>query len=342
MGSSNPSRFLADTSGDFGLSLKRYWGNVVEAYRDEVILFNPTAPSIAVKTVDAGKEHQFLMMADTPEAENHTPGQELLGQQYEVQDGSITVDDILVAHHDIPLDQYLLSHFEVAPQLGVKDGQKLAREYDQRLMNLAVLAARTAGVTKNGLTVHNGGNRIKDVAADVATKYPVTAAGAQAFRANAAYAAQLMDEDNTPEEGRTMYITPYIRRVLGMDPTIFDVRYTPGTPNSLNKRAIGELEGFTVVVAKNRIPTTNVVKYTGTLTKYNGDFRCAGTGEPVAVILCGARQGQAALGLVKVAGPTSIMQADERRNTMFIKSQMLMGAGKLHVWNAATIEVATA
>lgn len=340
MSSSNAQRFLADSTGDFGLSLKQYWGGVAEAFRDSSVIFNGGPEVIASKTITQGKTHQFMMMADTPEPENHTPGDELLGQQYEVQDGTITVDDILVAHHDIPLDQFLLSHFDIVGPLAVKDGQRLARTYDQRAFNLAINAARSTAVTKNGLSVHNGGNRVERVANTAALAYPVSSTGAQNFRADAAELAQLMDEDFVPEEGRYLFITPYIRRVLGMDSTIFDRDFTREPSNSLNTRAIGELEGFMVVVAKGRIPTTNVTSHAGVLTKYNGDFRVAGaTGEPVALALCGAQQGSAAIGVARVMGPQSKMVPDDRRNTMFIKSQMLVGLGQLHPWCAGVIEV---
>jgi hypothetical protein len=340
MSSSNPSRFL-DGSSDWSLSLTQFWGGCVEAFRDETILFGGSEPAIDTKVISQGKNHQFLMMADTPDPENHTPGDELLGQQFELQDGTITVDDILVAHHDVPLDQMLLSPVDIVAKLSRKVGEKLAREYDQRMFNLAVTAARTAGVTKNGLNVHNGGNRVEAVnGSGVAAAFPVSSAGAIAFRAKVAELAQSLDEDFVPEGGRNLYITPYIRRVLGQDTTIFDRDYTRNPRNDLNSRTIGEMEGFNVIVAKGRIPSTNITKYTGTPAKYNVDARFNGaTGEPVAIALCGATQGMAALGVVQAMGIMSKMKEDDRRNTLFVKGQMYIGAGVLHPWCAGSIEV---
>lgn len=342
MSNSNPSRFLADATGDFGLTVKAYWGSVVEAFRDESILFDDALGILDKKTVTGTNSHQFLMMADLPQSEEHTPGTELLGQQFEVQDGTITVDTILTSHADVPLDQMLQSHFDIAGKLGPKQGARLARDYDARIFNLGLNTARGTAAYKNGLLVHNGGNVVRDVnATSLAAEYPVTSVGALLFRDRVAELAQLMDEDFVPEDGRILLITPYIRRVLSADPTIYDVRYGQNSnENNLNKRAIGELEGFKVVVAKGRIPSTNISSYTQ--SKYNVNALHAGTGVPAALAFCSARAGSAAMGVVTLQGINTVMVPDERRNTMFIKSQMLIGAGQLHPWCAGSIEVASA
>lgn len=349
MSASNPSRFLATSTLDYGLSLQMFWGSLTEAYRDEVVLFAGGDPAIQFHDIAQGRSHQFLMLSETPAPDVHTPGTELLGQQFEMQDGTVTVDDILVSHHDVPLDQWKLSHVDIIGPLGAKAGRKIGRELDQRAFYTAINAARTAAVTKNGLSIHNGGNRVSTTgtgASTVATIYPDTAAGALAFRASVATLAQQMDEDFVPETGRRLYITPYIRKILGKDSTIFDTRYSPNNPNNLDSRVIGLMEGFTVIVAKGRIPTTNVQTYTGVHTKYNGNFSAgsaaAGAYEPCAVALCGANEGQAAIGVASAMGISPDMMEDKRRNTMFLKAQAMIGMGAMHVWNAGVIEVSAA
>jgi hypothetical protein len=281
------------------------------------------------------------MLADTPDAEDHVPGNVLMGQEYAVGDGTIAIDGYVVAHHDVPMDQILTSHFDIVGKLGMKMGQKLAQNYDKKLFNLAVNAARTASRTHTatGLNIHNGGNRVESVhASGVGSAFPVTSAGAIAYRNKAEELAQAMDEDNVPESGRYLYITPYIRRVLNQDTSIFDTDYTRGVRNEFNKRIIGELAGFNVVVAKNRIPSTNITGYDK--TKYNGDYRYNGaTGEPAGIALCGASQEMAAIGVARVQSIIPKMKEDERRSTMFMKASILMGADVLHPWCAGTIEV---
>lgn len=346
MGGSNPSRFLIDGSDDYGLSrLKAFNDGLVEAFRDTSVLYGGTGPKvIAEKNIMSGRSHQFLMLADTPEAEIHTPGDELLGQAFAIEDGTITCDDILAAHHDIPEDQEALSDVSMINALGKKAGGRLARQYDQRAFYVGLNAARTSGVTKAGLSVHNGGNRVTRVnASGVTTAYAVSATGAQNFRADVAQLAQLMDEDYVPESGRYLFITPYIRRVLGQDTTIFDSRYNAVRDNDINERRIGKIEGFEVIVAKGRMPTTNVTSYTGVHTKYNGDFRNAGTfGEPVALALCGASDASAAIGAVRRWGITPTVENDNRRGTVFVKAKMLAGLGVLHPWCAGEIAVPAA
>lgn len=343
MSASNAIRFLQNDAGtdQNGLNLKTYWGSLVEAFRDESVLFNDQYNVVAKKNITGTNSAQFLMLADTPDAEDHTPGNELLGQEYAVGDGTVTVDGFVVAHHDVPRDQLLTSHFDIVSALGAKMGKRLARNYDQKLFNLAVNAARTAAVTHTatGLSIHNGGNRVEAVhASGVTSAFAVSSAGAQAFRAKAAELAQAMDEDNVPEGGRHLFITPYIRRVLGQDTTIFSVDFTRNVGNSLNTRTIGVLEGFTVHVAPNRIPATTVTGYSQ--SKYNGDFLYTGaTGEPCAIALCGASDASAAIGVAQVQGIVPEMQDDIRRSTVFMKASILMGAAVLHPWCAGSIEV---
>lgn len=337
MSASNAMRFMADSTGDYGLALKMYMGSLVEAFRDKTYLFD--SPGIMRKNAVGTNQHQFLMLSELPEPESHTPGDELLGQQFEIQDGTITIDDILVSHFDVPLDQIVLSHFSVVNELAPRSALELARSYDQRLTNLVINTARTSSVSKNGLVIHGGGNRVANSGTTLAGRYPDSSTGAQNFRGDAAQLAQLMDEDNVPEEGRVMYIDPYIRRVLGRDSTIFDVRFSPGNPNNLDRRAIGLLEGFTIIPMVGRLPSTVVTQYSQ--SKYNGNFTAANGGLPAAFALSSATSGQAAVGAVTALGINSKMVEDDRRNTTFIKSQMLMGAGQLHPWCAGVIDVTT-
>lgn len=334
---SNPSRFLADSTGDFGLSLKKFWGNVVEAYRSETVLIDNNSPVIAMKNDTGTNSYQFLMLADLPDPEYHTPGSELLGQQFEVQDGTITVDDIEVVHYDVPWDQWIKSHFDMAGTLGTRGGKKIARKMDKRAFQLLVNTARTAAVTKNGLAIHAGGQRITNSAATVATRYPVSSTGAQNFRDDAAALAQGYDDTFVPAGNRKLFITSYIRRVLGKDTTIFDDRFTINQTNSINDRKIGRMEGFDVIPVMDRIPSTNIT--TERFTKYNVNALVAGTGCPVAVAVAGAEEGVAPIGMVTMSSLTPYMAPDERRDTIFIKVKTLYGMGILHPWTAGTIEV---
>jgi len=351
MSSTNAQEFLGS---NYANALKVFYGSAEEAFRNQVILFD-TSPTtvpggtektstlpklISQKNLTEGASGQFEMFSDLPDAEEHTPGDELLGQQFEVKPGTIAIDEKpVVAHVDVPETHLRLSHYDVLQRLGKKLGYSLARAYDKRLFRLSVLAARSAAVTQNGLNIHNGGNRVKSVAASVAAAYAVSSAGAIAYRQAIEQIAQYMDEDDVPEDGRYLMITPYIRRVLNQDSAIFDVRYTPDTPNSFNRRVIGELAGMKVMPVNGRIPTTN---FTSGPTKYQGDFSVAGAyGEPAGLILCDGSDATAAIGSVVATGIVPEMQKDIRRGTVFMKASIHMGADIMHPWRAAVHDICT-
>ena len=342
MSSSNPSRFLNNAAGtEYALAPEEmYMMGVVEAARDEVIVAD--SPAIARKTITSGNSHKFYLMADTPDPEEHTPGDELLGQQFEIDSGNITLDNIVVSHHDIPLDQWKVANFDIVGPLAKKTGSRIARFYDSRLMRKLILTSRLGGSSKNGLNVHNGGNRAFVDAASVAAAFPVNSTGAGAFLDLCHELAESMDNDNLSESGRYMWIDPYIRRVLSKDTGIWDIQYAQNaSSNNLQSRVLGEIAGFKIMVAKNRLPTSNVS--TGP-SKYQGTFQVTtgntAVGRPVAVAVCGGEQGVAPIGVVQFGGIESVMVKDERRNTLFVKSQVLMGADTLHPWTAGVIEVA--
>lgn len=337
MASSNAVRFLSDGSTDFGLSLERdFKGLVLNAFRAKSVLWDNLSSYAEVKMLDDGNSHQFMIGSEVAEGEDHTPGDELLGQTYSFTAGNITLDSILVRHFDVPLDQKVTSHFDVMANLAFKLGTDLAIQYDKRLFKAALIAARTAASSG----YHNGGNTVEVTAATIAAAYAASTTGAEAFRDSVAELAQLMDEDNVPEDGRTLFISPYIRRVLGASDTsgtlipIFD-KDVNSRPNDINTRAIGILEGFNVVVT-NHLPTTNTT--TGP-SNYQVDATVAGAvGGPAAIALC--RSGSdAALGVVQALGLATTIMDDHRRNTTFMKAQTYLGAGTLAPWMAGEIRV---
>jgi len=352
MATSNAARFLTHDSTENDIALAMFWGTVLEAFYAKTILWNSVGPegvggvagpgsAVASKVVDAGSSWEFPIIGNDPTPEYHTPGVELLGQDIVMDKGSITIDDILVAHYDVPLDQTQLSHFDVIAPFARKLGRSLATDFDKKLIITGVKSAQTAAVT----SVHNGGNMVERVAATAAAAWPTTATGAQNFRDDVAQLGQLLDEDSVPEEGRFLLITPYIRRVLGKDTTIFDADLSAQRSNDLNRRVIGLIEGFDILPPTNHMPSTAIA--TGP-SKYQIDATAAGAGEgqPIALALCGAEEGSAGIGYVAgtgKAGPVySHMHYDERRNTTFLKSQMMVGAGVLSPWCAGTIHVDSA
>lgn len=339
MSSSNAVRFLQTGSDEYALALEQSFSNaVVASFRNSTMFYDGNPAVIARKTITSGFSHQFLQFGEDLPPEEHDAGDELLGQQFEIAEGAITLDRPIVKHHDIGEDQIDVSHFDTFAPVGTSIGRSIAIEMDQRIIRAAILSARTAAATKNGLTIHSGGNRVERVAANVATAYPVSSTGAQNFRDDVATLARQMDEDAVPETGRYLCITPYIRQVLSKDTTIFSKDFGAGNPN-INARTIGLLEGFQVLPTSNHIPSTNVV--TGP-TKYQGNFTASGAdGQPVAVALCGAMDGRAAVGMVQLGAMVRRMIFDTRRRTFHMHAKLFAGMGTLHPYCAGEIAVPT-
>ena len=135
--------------------------------------------------------------------------------------------------------------------------------------------------------------------------------------------------------------------------------YTGGSSMSdISSRVIGNLEGFQFVVTNN-LPQIDYTSNTlsgenaavfyesttkGTTGKYqvNCDGAIVATGKPVAVALCSAETGSPAIGMVQASGLQTHMEDDQRRNTKFLKAQLMCGLDFLCPWSAGSINIATA
>ena len=398
MANSSPTRFLTDvaqgnsaTSTD--LALKVFSGIVLEAFREKTVFYDNTGNIMATKVLESGKSAQWPIIGDDSgvKPEYHTPGNEILGQAVTMTEGTVTVDEILVSHLDVPFKDMEISHFDVLAPYATKLGRALAIDMDKKLALIGLQAARTAAVS----AVHNGGKAVlrddgvtgaNGAEADIKVAYPNSSVGSGRFRDDIAELAQKFDEDNVPETGRYLFIPPYIRTILRHEASTYaatstTVNSTTSTiqgqgnpfskdvtsvPGDLNRRILGVLEGFNLIVT-NHMPgqfgTTG--NYTGspvegvasslgttfqaasTPAKYQLNVTGRGTNtanaqgaaKPAALALCGAQEGSAAIGMVQSAGLRSILQDDERRNTKFMKSQMLVGADVLAPWCAGVVGV---
>jgi hypothetical protein len=394
MANSSPVRFLTDPSGAntaTDLALKVFSGIVLEAFREKTVFYDNTGNIMATKVLESGKSAQWPIIGDDSgvKPEYHTPGNEILGQAVTMTEGTVTVDEILVSHLDVPFKDMEISHFDVLAPYATKLGRALAIDMDKKLGLIGLSAARTAAVS----AVHNGGKQIfrddgvsasSGQEADIKVAYPNSSVGSGRFRDDIAELAQKFDEDNVPETGRYLFIPPYIRTILRHEASTYaatsvtsgsstiqgqgnpfskDVTSVPG---DLNRRILGVLEGFNLIVT-NHMPgqfgttgnytnaavqgvassLSTTFQGTSTPTKYRVDVTGRGANtaaaqaasKPAALALCGAQEGSAAIGMVQSAGLRSILQDDERRNTKFMKSQMLVGADVLAPWCAGVVGV---
>lgn len=349
MSAVNAPKFLDTTAGGQELALKMYSGLFHEAWRQAVYLWDDQSGVIERKTVDAGKSWQFLQFADVPDAEEFNPGDEMLGQAYAMTEATLTADVYLVAHKYVGRDQMKISHVDIIPKLSKGNSRKIAQNYDKRMFSIGFQAARAAAVTKNGLTVHNGGNRVtRSGTAAVATAYPASATGAANFRADLRSLAQKMDEDSIPQDNRKLWMTPYMRTVLLYDTTaqVFSSDYVQGDAagNNIATREVKKVEGFTIIdfpnTATNGGPFHDANVTTYTQSKYNANFSIgASNGTPVALALVSGPEGQAAIGVVTFESVQHIVKYFDEKMSWLVASFVLMGASQLEPYCAGSVEV---
>ena len=285
---------------------------------------------------------------------------------------TITCDDFLVNALDVPYSDLNLLHFDVLGPFATKLGRNLARVLDRKIAMLAFKASLEGSQVTNG-DVYSGGFNVNTTgitSAAPATAYPASPQGAYNFRKDLASLCQKFDEDNVPDGSRYLFITPTIKTALrfetnwgGATPQVIAANVMPShfnadtssDPSDVASRVIGNLEGFQIVMTNN-LPdanydataiagSTNIEdKAAFNLSKYQ--LKCDGltvgaatTKKPVAVALCSADTGSPAIGMVQASGLQTYMENDERRNTKFMKAQLMCGLDTLCPWSAGSISI---
>jgi hypothetical protein len=358
------------------LALEVFSGTVLEQFYNSSVFFDRQNQFISTKVLDGGHVAKWPIIGDDLDLYNsldsdvsdngtdyenaadvgpeggikggyHTPGDFITGRKVKMSERTIRCDDVLVAPIDIPFSDLDLSHFDVLTPYAQKLARSLAQDLDRKIATVAYAAATTAGIAG----IYPDGNEVtREVVAGTtpALFYPNSTDGSANFRSDAADLAQAMDEDNVPEEGRFLFISPFIRKILRHEASIFDRDYNNASVvGSMNDRAIGLLEGFQLVVTRNlpgewtgttsgryNLIDTNMAKY-----DFDCDLGSVGDERPAAVALCGASSGTAAVGMVQAAGMRTVIEDDERREVKFCKARMHVGLGVLAPWCAGVINM---
>lgn len=368
MANTNFERALSAWSGSAhtadNMALTVFSGTVVEAFQTASVFYDRSSTFISTKQLNGAISAQWPRMGDDPIASYHTPGVEL-----NVLSGSavsriksdqvvITCDEILANAIDVPFRELALLHYEVLGPYATKLGRNIARILDRKIAILAMKGSVAPLVTN----IHQGGMNVNRTgSAALTTAFKASPEGAYKFRENLNELAKTFDERSVPAEGRFLFITPYIKSVLRFEanfdggspgaltsvPTMASTysRDLSRQPNDVNDRIVGRLEGFNVIVTNN-LPSTDLSNpAAGTedaavanVTKYQGIFTGASTNKrPVAVALCSADTGSPGIGMVQAMGMTSHISPDERRNTQFLKAQIMCGLDVICPWSCGSI-----
>ena len=361
-----------DASDNRGLALKVFSGTVLEAFRAKTVFYDNTGQIMVQKTLSGGHIAQWPVIGDDidltgigtfsdlsspPDGDfldageavaeggllmgYHTPGDFISGRKVKMSEATVRVDDILVAAIDVPFSDLDLSHFDVIRPFATKLGRSLAIDNDKKIATIAMKAAQNAGVTG----VYPGGQQVTRTGnASVAATYVDSDTGSGLFRDDVSELAEAFDNDHVPEDGRYLFISPYILRIMRHEQDVFNRDYNPESlAGNLNERVLGTLEGFKLVLTTHLPTSQTETKFESTdsnLAKYDYDCRGLGAGSKnvAALALCGASEGSAAVGMVQAAGIRTVIQDDERRNVKFMKAQMMVGYDVVAPWCAGAIQ----
>tara|TARA_B110000908_G_scaffold159994_1_gene202758 strand:+ start:187 stop:1149 length:963 start_codon:yes stop_codon:yes gene_type:complete len=242
----------SDNAAASALFLKVFAGEVLTAF-DEVNVMKDLHVS---RTIASGKSASFPVTGKA-NAAYHTVGTPLLGTQtINHNEVVVNIDDVLIADTFIANIDEAKLHFDIRAEYSRLLGMALAKQFDVRLLQLAVLAARASATVSGG----NGGSAITD--ADAKTN------GAS-LAASIFEAAKILDEKDVPENERVAIVKPaqYYNLVQTTDVINRDFGgagvYADGT--------VLKVAGIDIVKSNN-VPSTNVSAVAGEQNTYHGNF----------------------------------------------------------------------
>jgi N4-gp56 family major capsid protein len=234
------------------LFLKVFAGEVLTAF-DETNVMKDLHVS---RTISSGKSAQFPVTGKA-NAAYHTPGTPLLGAQtINHNEVVVNIDDVLIADTFIADIDEAKNHYDVRAEYSRLLGMALAKQFDVRLLQLAVLAARSSATVSGG----NGGSAITD--ADAKTN------GAS-LAASIFEAAKIMDEKDVPENERVAIVKP--AQYYNLVQTTDVINRDWGGAGVYADGTVLRVAGIQIVKSNN-VPSTNVSAVAGENNTYHGDF----------------------------------------------------------------------
>lgn len=136
-----------------------------------------------------------------PNAEYHTPGTEILGQDVKSSEVIIAIDGLLISHVFIADIDEAMSHFDVRGRYSNIMGTKLAQTFDNNIFRELVKTARAASTITSQ---SDSGYVITDANLASSTADTKLAAWVDAIF----NVAQNFDEKGVPSEGRYLALKP--------------------------------------------------------------------------------------------------------------------------------------
>jgi len=248
---------LVNNSGNANdaLFLKVFAGEVLTAFRKATIFEGLHT----VRTISSGKSAQFPIIG-LASTSYHTPGTMLTGSQIKHAEAVVNIDDKLVSQVFLADIDEAKNHYDVRSQYSVEMGNALAYRFDQ---NVAAMIAKAARTATNFNTDLPGGTQINITAA---SKAAIT--GAQ-LATTLFSAAQKMDENNLPSDGRYCVLPPAQYYKLVQETSVINRDW--GGAGAYADGTVLRVAGIDIVMS-NHLPTTNRSAVTGENNSYDANF----------------------------------------------------------------------
>jgi hypothetical protein len=252
----------ADAAGDaYALFLKVFSGEILTAFEEASIMFHGNGEGGAthlVRTITEGKSASFPATWKAA-AEYHTPGAEIVGAAVKHNERVISIDSLLIAHAFLANIDEAMNHYDVRSIYTAELGRALAYKGDKQLLQLAVLAARTAATISGG----NGGTQLTNAGYDTT---------ADALAQGIYDAGQTLDEKDVPEMDRICILRPKHYNLLVQSSKALHRDWNAGFDNG--NYADGRVFKIDNIVIKksNHFPNSNIVADSGVNNTYHGDF----------------------------------------------------------------------
>ena len=312
--SSTPARFGygQSTSDDRNLFLKVFGGEVLTAFTEAVI----TLDKHNVRTIEHGKSAQFAKTWKATSAYMEA-GQQMLGNDIDTTEVTITIDGLLVSHTAIyDLDEKM-SHFDVTSEFSAELGRALARTFDGNVLRQIVLAARTSADGP-----FPAGNVITDAAL---VNSSIAGTTGKSWIDHIREANVALFNKNVP---------PDMPRYLAVNAAVFDaIKYGVDSSHGylVLNRDYGEqaggvagagdviqIDGVTII-RSNLMPTANETSDTSIYSKYRANYSTT-----TGIMWC-----PGSVGTLKLQDIAMETERDVRRQEDFMVAKMAVGSGTL-------------
>lgn len=288
------------------LFLKVYAGEVLTAFQKATQALQRTS----MRNIQSGKSAQFPATGRQTAA-YHTPGTEITGNQVNHAEQVITIDSLLISSAFIADIDEAMNHYDVRSIYSKECGLALAYQMDANILQTGVLAARAA----TAVTGLPGGT--SSINANYKTDSTTLAGGLFT-------AAQTLDENAVPADGRTAYLRPAQYYLLAQNTTAINSLY--GGAGAYSDGTVTRIAGIELVKSL-QLPVTNIT--TG-LTKYQ-----VNASTTAALVMHSS-----AVGTVKLMDLSMQSAYDIRRQGSLIVARYAVGHGVLRP--DAAVELKTA